>query len=105
MRRLALLTTVLLFALAVAAAAKPRAAKFKTGTYSAKTSQGSNFKFKIEAHTAADHCGTSASSHCFIAISYPRSPNRARRDHAAAACSAFPTISSTPRATSHGVRW
>jgi hypothetical protein len=71
MRRVALLTMVLLFVLVVAAAAKPTAVKFKTGTYSAKTSQGSRFKFKIEAHTAADHCGTSASSHCFIAISYP----------------------------------
>jgi hypothetical protein len=26
-------------------------------------------KFKIEGHTATDHCGSSASAHCFIAIS------------------------------------
>ena len=71
MRRLAILTTVLLFALAVSAAAKPVTVKFKTGTYSAKTSQGAHFKFKIEAHTTADRCGSSASAHCFIAISYP----------------------------------
>lgn len=71
MRRLAILTTVLLFALAVSAAATPVTVKFKTGTYSAKTSQGAHFKFKIEAHTTADRCGSSASAHCFIAISYP----------------------------------
>jgi hypothetical protein len=69
MRRLGILTMVLLFALAVAAAAKPVA--FKTGTYSAKTSQGAHFRFKIEGHTATDRCGSSASAHCFIAISYP----------------------------------
>ena len=40
----------------VAAAAKSVPVKFKTGTYSAKTSQGGHFKFKIEGHTAADHC-------------------------------------------------
>jgi hypothetical protein len=73
MRRLAILTAVLglVLALAVAAAAKPVSVKFKTGTYLAKTSQGGHFKFKIEGHTAADHCGTAASAHCFIAISYP----------------------------------
>jgi TRAP-type C4-dicarboxylate transport system substrate-binding protein len=45
MRRLRILTTVLLLALAVAAAAaaKPVTVKFKTGTYSAKTSQGAHF--------------------------------------------------------------
>jgi hypothetical protein len=71
MRRLGILTTVLLFALTVAAAAKPVTVTFKTGTYSAKTSKGSRFKFKIEGHTATDHCGTSASAHCFIAITDP----------------------------------
>lgn len=48
MRRLGILTTVLVLVLAVAAAAKPAPVKFKTGTYSAKTSQGCHFKFKIE---------------------------------------------------------
>jgi hypothetical protein len=71
MRRLGILTTVLLCAFAAAAVAKTVTVKFKTGTYSAKTSQGARFKFKIEAHTTADRCGTSASQHCFIAITYP----------------------------------
>jgi hypothetical protein len=71
MRRLTILTMLLLFALAVAASAKAPTARFKTGSYSAKTAQGAHFKFKIEGHTAADHCGSSASNHCFIAISYP----------------------------------
>jgi hypothetical protein len=71
MRRLGILTMVLVLAFAVAAAAKPAPVKFKTGTYSAKTSQGDHFKFKIEGHTTADHCGSVASAHCFIAISYP----------------------------------
>ena len=74
MRRLAILTAMLLMALSVAAVAveaKPVTVHFKTGTYTAKTSQGSSFKFKIEGHTVADHCGTAASAHCFIAISYP----------------------------------
>src|ERR1700749_296713 len=73
MRRLGILTTalVLALALAVAAAAKPAPVKFKTGTYAAKTSQGGHFRFKIEGHTAADHCGSVASPPCFIAISYP----------------------------------
>jgi hypothetical protein len=71
MRRLTLSTMVVVFVFAVAAAAKPPTVRFKTGTYSAKTSQGADFKFKIEAHTATDHCGSSASAHCFIAISYP----------------------------------
>jgi hypothetical protein len=71
MRRLGILTTVLVLVLIVAAAAKPAPVKFKTGTYSAKTSQGSHFKFKIEGHTATDRCGSVASARCFIAISYP----------------------------------
>jgi hypothetical protein len=71
MKQLGILTTALLLALAVAAAAKPAPVKFKTGTYTAKTSQGASFKFKLEAHTATDRCGSSASAHCFIAISYP----------------------------------
>jgi hypothetical protein len=71
MRGLAIVTTVLLLAAAAAAVAKLAPVKFKTGAYSAKTSQGGHFKFKIEGHTAADHCGSSASAHCFIAISYP----------------------------------
>jgi hypothetical protein len=45
--------------------------KYDVGEYSATTSQGGSFKFKIEVHSAADHCGTSVSSHCFIALSYP----------------------------------
>jgi hypothetical protein len=44
---------------------------YLAGEYSATTTQHGQFKFKIEAHTLADHCGTSASSHCFIAITYP----------------------------------
>jgi hypothetical protein len=52
MRRLGIVTTLLLLALTVAAAAKPVTVTFRTGTYSAKTSNGSRFKFKIEAHTA-----------------------------------------------------
>jgi hypothetical protein len=44
MRRLVTLTTVLLFALVVVAAAKAVTVKFKTGPYSAKTSQGARFK-------------------------------------------------------------
>ncbi len=71
MRRLGILTAVLVLALGAAAAAKPVPVKFKTGTYSATTSQGSHFKFKLEAHTAANRCGSAASAHCFIAISYP----------------------------------
>jgi hypothetical protein len=71
MRRLAILTTMLVLALTVAAVAKPAPVKFKTGTYSAKTSQGGHFKFKIERHTTADHCGAVASAHCFIAIGDP----------------------------------
>jgi len=45
--------------------------KFDVGEYAATTTQSGHFKFKIEAHTAKDNCGTSASSHCFIAITYP----------------------------------
>jgi hypothetical protein len=45
--------------------------KYDVGEYAATTTQGGHFTFKIEAHTASDHCGTSASSHCFIAITYP----------------------------------
>jgi hypothetical protein len=71
MRRLVILTTILVLALGVAAAAKTVPVKFKTGTYSAKTSQGSHFKFKIEGHTVADRCGSAASAHCFIAINDP----------------------------------
>jgi hypothetical protein len=56
-------------ALSVAGAATH--AKFDVGVYSATTTQGGHFKFKIEAHTAGDHCGVSANSHCFIAITYP----------------------------------
>ena len=71
MRRLGILTTLLVLVLAVAAAAKPVTVRFKTGTYSATTSQGAHFKFKLEGHTASDRCGSAASTHCFIAISYP----------------------------------
>jgi hypothetical protein len=62
---------VLALVVSAAAAAKSPSAKFKTGTYAAKTSQGEKFKFKLEAHTASDHCGTAARAHCFIAITYP----------------------------------
>ena len=62
---------LLALAAAAAAAAKPATVKFKTGTYLAKTSQGAHFKFKIEGHTAGDRCGSTASAHCFIAITYP----------------------------------
>jgi hypothetical protein len=43
----------------------------RRGRIHAATSQSGQFAFKIEAHTSADHCATSASSHCFIAITYP----------------------------------
>ena len=32
---------------------------------------GGGFKFKVQAHSATNHCGTSASAHCFIAVTYP----------------------------------
>jgi hypothetical protein len=44
---------------------------FKAGVYSAKTAQGSTFKFKVQAHSPTNHCGTRSTQHCFIAISYP----------------------------------
>jgi hypothetical protein len=44
---------------------------FKAGVYSAKTAQGSTFKFKVQAHSPTNHCGTRSAQHCFIAISYP----------------------------------
>ncbi len=59
-------------ALSPLSSAKPAKAKFKTGTYVAKLAKvGGGFKFKVQAHSATNHCGTSASAHCFIAVTYP----------------------------------
>lgn len=46
-------------------------ARFKTGIYTAVTSQGAKFKFDVVAHTRTNHCGSAAGQYCFLAKSYP----------------------------------
>jgi hypothetical protein len=58
--------------LACAPVAQARHWSFQTGVYAAKTSQKTTFRFKIVGHTAANHCGTKGTQHCFIALSDPR---------------------------------
>ena len=41
------------------------------GTYRAQTSQGDRFRFRIEAHTPFNSCGTRRGQYCFIELSYP----------------------------------
>ncbi len=53
------------------AATRPSTLKIMTGTYTAKAGTAS-FRFKVEAHTATNNCGASATAHCFIAITYPK---------------------------------
>jgi len=60
------------FVLACVPVAEARRWSFQTGVYTAKTSQQTTFKFKIVGHTAANHCGTRGTQHCFIALSDPR---------------------------------
>lgn len=55
----------------VAAVAGAAGLHYKTGTYTAKTSQGTTFKFKVIAHTATNNCGKAAGVHCFVAVTYP----------------------------------
>ena len=46
-------------------------ARFETGLYTARTSQGSKFKFAVVAHTATNDCGTHAGQYCFYVKTYP----------------------------------
>jgi hypothetical protein len=59
------------FVLACVPVAQARHWSFQTGVYAAKTSQKTTFRFKIVGHTAANHCGTKGSQHCFVALSDP----------------------------------
>ncbi len=71
LRNVKLLVGVGLLLALVSVAAGARSVSYKTGTYKATTSQGQTFKFKVQAHTASNHCGTSSAQHCFIAVTYP----------------------------------
>jgi hypothetical protein len=71
-RRGVLPAAAAVFVLACVPVAQARHWSFQTGVYSAKTSQQTTFKFKIVGHTAASHCGTKGTQHCFIALSDPR---------------------------------
>ena len=53
------------------ASAAQKHARFKTGVYTAKTSQGSRFKFDVVAHTRTNNCGTHAGQYCFYVKTYP----------------------------------
>jgi hypothetical protein len=69
---LAALATVASLGCASAVAAKTaHRVKPLTGTFVGTTSQKFSFRFKLEKHTATNHCGVSASTYCFIVLKYP----------------------------------
>jgi hypothetical protein len=73
--RVGLLVAAAGFVVAGTAGAQTRgssAVAFGVGTWTAKTSQaGAAFRFKVEAHSASNHCGTAATTRCFIDLSTP----------------------------------